>query len=201
MCGSRTKPVTMSSLRARVGPAYLLYRGQAERILHPGAFQVALVKFAVSQWWPFGLLPTRSLFCLRSRCERRPVPRRTTFWKLREGAFAAVRCHWRSILWVGRQWSGGRNRPCLGFQPTDSTCAWSRVDLKDGSRMHPRSVCGIFVSIPSRKSRSWTDVDRLRHSKFVGLRDDKNPREVVKEAQSRRGDVPKVTRGSNRSAD
>jgi DNA ligase D-like protein (predicted ligase) len=27
----------------------------------------------------------------------------------------------------------------------------------------------------------WTDADRLRHSKFVGLRDDKNPREVVKE--------------------
>ena len=28
----------------------------------------------------------------------------------------------------------------------------------------------------------WTAGDRLRHSKFVGLRDDKNPREVVKEA-------------------
>jgi ATP-dependent DNA ligase len=28
----------------------------------------------------------------------------------------------------------------------------------------------------------WTEGDRLRHSKFVGLRDDKNPREVVKEA-------------------
>jgi len=27
----------------------------------------------------------------------------------------------------------------------------------------------------------WTDADRLRHSKFVGLREDKNPREVVKE--------------------
>jgi DNA ligase D-like protein (predicted ligase) len=27
----------------------------------------------------------------------------------------------------------------------------------------------------------WTAGDRLRHSKFVGLRDDKNPREVVKE--------------------
>ena len=27
----------------------------------------------------------------------------------------------------------------------------------------------------------WTTGDRLRHSKFVGLRDDKNPREVVKD--------------------
>jgi len=27
----------------------------------------------------------------------------------------------------------------------------------------------------------WTEGDRLRHSKFVGLRDDKNPRSVVKE--------------------
>jgi DNA ligase D-like protein (predicted ligase) len=27
----------------------------------------------------------------------------------------------------------------------------------------------------------WTEADRLRHSKFVRLRDDKNPREVVKE--------------------
>ncbi len=28
----------------------------------------------------------------------------------------------------------------------------------------------------------WTGADRLRHSKFVALRDDKNPRTVVKEA-------------------
>ncbi len=28
----------------------------------------------------------------------------------------------------------------------------------------------------------WTEGDRLRHSKFVALREDKNPREVVKEA-------------------
>ena len=27
----------------------------------------------------------------------------------------------------------------------------------------------------------WTEADRLRHSKFVGLREDKNPREVVRE--------------------
>ncbi len=27
----------------------------------------------------------------------------------------------------------------------------------------------------------WTEADRLRHSKFVGLREDKKPRSVVKE--------------------
>jgi DNA ligase D-like protein (predicted ligase) len=32
----------------------------------------------------------------------------------------------------------------------------------------------------------WTEADRLRHSKFVGLRDDKNPRSVVKEHAGKR---------------
>jgi ATP-dependent DNA ligase len=27
----------------------------------------------------------------------------------------------------------------------------------------------------------WTEAGRLRHSKFVGLREDKNPRSVIKE--------------------
>jgi ATP-dependent DNA ligase len=30
----------------------------------------------------------------------------------------------------------------------------------------------------------WTEGDRLRHSKFVGLREDKNPRSAVKEQAS-----------------
>jgi len=29
----------------------------------------------------------------------------------------------------------------------------------------------------------WTEGDRLRHAKFVALRDDNNPREVVKESE------------------
>jgi len=29
----------------------------------------------------------------------------------------------------------------------------------------------------------WTEGDRLRHSKFVTMRDDKNPRAIVKEMQ------------------
>jgi bifunctional non-homologous end joining protein LigD len=28
----------------------------------------------------------------------------------------------------------------------------------------------------------WTDADHLRHSRFVALRDDKDPREVIKES-------------------
>jgi bifunctional non-homologous end joining protein LigD len=30
--------------------------------------------------------------------------------------------------------------------------------------------------------REWTSADHLRHTKFVALRDDKDPRKVVKEA-------------------
>src|SRR5260370_26362956 len=36
----------------------------------------------------------------------------------------------------------------------------------------------------------WTEGDRLRHSKFVALREDKNPREVVRFASSRVKGVP-----------
>ncbi len=32
----------------------------------------------------------------------------------------------------------------------------------------------------------WTGVDHLRHTKFAGLRDDKDPRKVVKETYVRR---------------
>jgi len=31
----------------------------------------------------------------------------------------------------------------------------------------------------------WTEADRLRHSKFVRLREDKDPRKVVKEHAKR----------------
>jgi bifunctional non-homologous end joining protein LigD len=32
----------------------------------------------------------------------------------------------------------------------------------------------------------WTEADRLRHSKFVGIREDKRARDVVKETLERR---------------
>jgi bifunctional non-homologous end joining protein LigD len=38
------------------------------------------------------------------------------------------------------------------------------------------------VAVAQIEFLEWTDGDRLRHSRFVGLRNDKNPREVVKEA-------------------
>jgi bifunctional non-homologous end joining protein LigD len=40
----------------------------------------------------------------------------------------------------------------------------------------------------------WTEGDRLRHSKFVARRDDRNPKDVVKEAQAARWTSPKSTR-------
>ena len=41
-------------------------------------------------------------------------------------------------------------------------------------------VCPSLVAVI--EYLEWTEGDRLRHSKFVGLRDDKDPGEVVKEA-------------------
>ena len=37
----------------------------------------------------------------------------------------------------------------------------------------------------------WTEADRLRHSKFVGLREEKKPRSVVKE----QAEEPRITSG------
>jgi len=45
--------------------------------------------------------------------------------------------------------------------------------------------CAICYWLPllrtHREFLEWTVGDRLRHSKFVGLREDKNPKSVVKE--------------------
>ena len=41
--------------------------------------------------------------------------------------------------------------------------------------VHPKLVAVI-------EFLEWTEGDRLRHSKFVALREDKNPRDVIKEA-------------------
>lgn len=51
-----------------------------------------------------------------------------------------------------------------------------RIDCRkdEGIRLLPEAVVQI-------EFLEWTGADRLRHSKFVGLREDKNPREVVKE--------------------
>ncbi len=46
----------------------------------------------------------------------------------------------------------------------------------------------------------WTEAERLRHSKFVGLREDKNPRSVVKEHVSTLA-KPRRTKQNRRSLD
>ena len=46
--------------------------------------------------------------------------------------------------------------------------------IKKGVWLRPEAVAQI-------EFLEWTEADRLRHSKFVGLREDKNPRSVVKE--------------------
>jgi ATP-dependent DNA ligase len=46
--------------------------------------------------------------------------------------------------------------------------------MKKAIWLRPESVAQI-------EFLEWTEGDRLRHSKFVGLREDKNPRSVVKE--------------------
>jgi ATP-dependent DNA ligase len=43
-------------------------------------------------------------------------------------------------------------------------CAWVRPEL-----------------VAQIEFLEWTDADHLRHSKFIGLREDKDPRQVVKE--------------------
>jgi ATP-dependent DNA ligase len=42
-------------------------------------------------------------------------------------------------------------------------------------------VCLRPEAVAQIEFLEWTEADQLRHSKFVGLREDKNPREVVKE--------------------
>jgi ATP-dependent DNA ligase len=46
--------------------------------------------------------------------------------------------------------------------------------MKKAVWLQPKAVAQI-------EFLEWTDVDRLRHSKFVGLRDDKEARNVTKE--------------------
>jgi DNA ligase D-like protein (predicted ligase) len=50
----------------------------------------------------------------------------------------------------------------------------SAEKMKKAVWLSPKAVAQI-------EFLEWTEADRLRHSKFVGLREDKNPRDVVKE--------------------
>jgi ATP-dependent DNA ligase len=43
------------------------------------------------------------------------------------------------------------------------------------------AVCLRPEAVAQIEFLEWTEADRLRHSKFVGLREEKKPRSVVKE--------------------
>jgi ATP-dependent DNA ligase len=57
--------------------------------------------------------------------------------------------------------------------PSSSLLFWLPT-LPSCLRLRPEAVAQI-------EFLEWTEGDRLRHSKFVGLRDDKEPRDVVKD--------------------
>jgi len=62
--------------------------------------------------------------------------------------------------------------------PETGIARWG--DMLDGEKMK-KWVWVYHKLVAAVEFLEWTEGDRLRHSKFVALRDDKNPREVVKE--------------------
>ena len=44
-----------------------------------------------------------------------------------------------------------------------------------------RNVSGFDLNLVQIEFLEWTDSDHLRHSKFAGLKEDKDPKKVVKE--------------------
>jgi bifunctional non-homologous end joining protein LigD len=62
--------------------------------------------------------------------------------------------------------------------PETGKARWG--DLLDAEKMM-KCVWARQKLVAQIEYLEWTEADRLRHSKFVALRDDKNPREVVKE--------------------
>jgi DNA ligase D-like protein (predicted ligase) len=87
-----------------------------------------------------------------------PATRRTVYAKLKR--FAIDACPFINLPETGR----ARWGDILDAQKIKK-CVWLRPEL-----------------VAVIEFLEWTEGDRLRHSKFVGLREDKNPRGVVKEA-------------------
>jgi ATP-dependent DNA ligase len=65
----------------------------------------------------------------------------------------------------------------LLLSPCEGDC--SAEKMKKAIWLRPEAVAQI-------EFLEWTGADRLRHSQFVGLRDDKDPRSVVKEFEHER---------------
>lgn len=75
--------------------------------------------------------------------------------------------------------AGMRITPSVLHRPDTHKSRWddelTAEKMKECVWLRPEAVAQI-------EFLEWTEADRLRHSKSAGLRDDKNPREVVKEA-------------------
>ncbi len=110
------------------------------------------------------------------------------------GAIIVGVYHGRDLHYVGRVGTGFNERSLRDahrkFQPLKTkTCPFvnlpaarkrsfggglTRAEMKHCTWLKPKLVCQIRFS-------GWTDDDSLRHPVFLGFRDDKNPREVVRE--------------------
>jgi ATP-dependent DNA ligase len=76
------------------------------------------------------------------------------------------------------QWSTDRHLPVYHL-PEKKRTEWAltKEEMKNCVWLKPQLVAQIEFT-------EWTPDGHLRHSKFVGLREDKNPREVVRESGS-----------------
>jgi ATP-dependent DNA ligase len=61
-------------------------------------------------------------------------------------------------------------------EKTRTQCAWIKEEMKNCVWLKPELVTKIEFT-------EWTRDIHLRHSKFVGLRDDNDAREVVREIE------------------
>jgi bifunctional non-homologous end joining protein LigD len=86
-----------------------------------------------------------------------PASRRSVFQKLRP--LVTAKCSFINLPESGRsRWGEALDEEKM------NKCVWVRPEL-----------------VAQVDFLEWTDQDHLRHSRFVGLREDKNPRDVVKE--------------------
>jgi bifunctional non-homologous end joining protein LigD len=87
-----------------------------------------------------------------------PASRRTVFGKL--GPFVTSKCPFVNLPETGRSRWG---------EPLDADkmkkCVWVRPEL-----------------VAQIEFQEWTEQEHLRHARFAGLRDDKEPRNIVKES-------------------
>jgi len=78
--------------------------------------------------------------------------------------------------------------------PNDNHSTLVQTVSRGGRRSWLGNACGIVrhptlwlrpEAVAQIEFLEWTEGYRLRHSKFVGLREDKDPREVVKEQRGK----------------